>query len=398
MGNMRQNWNMTLRACYIGYITQAIVNNFAPLIFVWMMNNYGFSLGQIAFIPVLNFAIQLAVDLISAKYADKFGYRVYAIIAHLMSFFGMIALAFLPEILPPYAGVIIAVILMGIGGGIIEVLITPIVEACPTERKESAMQLLHSFYCWGQAGTVLISIIYFTFVGIEYWHTLICVFALIPVLNGYLFTYVPVGRTVPEEKQMNSSQLFSNKIFIMLMIMMICAGASELAMSQWSSAFAEEALHITKSAGDLAGPCAFALLMGTARALYGKYGENLPLLKGIILSALLCIVCYLFAALIPVSGLALLGCAVCGFSVGVFWPGTFSLAARFLPRGGTVMYALMALAGDIGGAAGPGLIGAVANAAGDNLRMGVLSGTIFPVVLLILAVVFMNSETKKSSV
>ncbi len=380
--NIRTDYTHTIYASYIGYITQAIVNNFAPLLFIHFMNEYAFTLRQITLITTINFIVQLLVDLISAKTIDKAGYRRSVMAAHVFAAAGLIGLTVLPEILPAYAGLLISVVLYAVGGGIIEVLISPIVESCPTKKKEAAMALLHSFYCWGHLGVVLFSTLFFAFAGIRRWRILALLFAAVPLFNLIYFSMVPIYPIVKEGKGMSITQLLKNGFFWLLFIMMICAGASEQAMSQWSSAFAESALHVSKTAGDLAGPSAFALFMGTARALYGKYSEKFPLLKTMIASSLLCIFCYLTAVFAEMPALGLLGCAVCGFSVGILWPGTFSLAAKGLPAGGTAMYALLALAGDVGCSSGPTTVGMISSLFSGNLKAGLTAAVIFPVLMM----------------
>ncbi len=380
---IRENYNHTIYASYIGYITQAVVNNFAPLLFITFSSRFGLSLEKIAWITTINFATQLIVDLISAKLIDAIGYRLSVVLAHIFSAAGLISLAVLPNVLTnPYTGILVSVIIYAVGGGLIEVMISPIVEACPTEKKESAMSLLHSFYCWGHVGVVLISTLFFSVLGIERWCYLAVLWAIIPVVNSFYFAFVPIYSITQDSKPMSIRKLLKEKVFWILVIIMICAGASEQAMSQWASAFAESALHVSKTVGDLAGPCTFAFLMGTARAMYGRLSDRLPLKKTMVICGVLCIASYLTAALSHSSVAGLVGCAVCGFSVGIFWPGTFSIAAVNLPTAGTAMYAFMALAGDVGCAGGPTLVGVVANVFRDNLKYGLFTAVVFPVTIL----------------
>ncbi len=382
--SIRDNYNHTIYASYVGYITQAIVNNFAPLLFLTFSRQFGLSLDKLALITTINFAVQLLVDLVSARVVDKIGYRICVVAAHVLSAAGLVGLAVLPRLLPDaYAGILVAVVLYAVGGGLIEVLISPIVESCPTERKEAAMSLLHSFYCWGHLAVILLSTLFFTLAGIERWPVLAALWALIPLANCFYFAKVPLYSVTGGQEPLSIGRLFGQKVFWLLMVLMVCAGAAEQGMSQWASAFAESALRLPKTVGDLAGPCLFALLMGTSRALYGKFSEKLPLKKAMIGCAALCVLCYLLASLTQSPILGLVGCAVCGFSVGIFWPGTFSIAAVALPGAGTAMYALMALAGDVGCSGGPTLVGFVANALGGDLKKGVLAAIIFPALILI---------------
>lgn len=385
LASIRRSYNHTIYASYVGYITQAIVNNFAPLLFLTFMADFSLTMDKITLITTVNFAVQLAVDAFAVKVVDRIGYRPCIVAAHVFAVLGLAGLALFPMVMPPFVGILAAVVMYAIGGGIIEVLISPIVEACPTDAKTAAMSLLHSFYCWGHVFLVVVSTAFFALFGMDSWRVMACIWALVPLANIFYFLLVPIYPIIEEgTKRMSLRELLGKRVFWLLLVMMVCAGASEQAMSQWSSAFAEKALGVSKTIGDLAGPCAFAVLMGTARALYGKFAEKIPLKAFMIGSTLLCIVCYLLAALSGNAMIGLIGCAVCGFSVGIFWPGTFSIAPGVLPGGGTAMYALMALAGDLGCSGGPTLVGLAANAAGGELRMGLLLAILFPVLMLIL--------------
>lgn len=381
---MKSKYQKTLIACYLGFITQAITANFAPLLFLTFHRTYQISLGRIAFISTAFFFTQLLVDLFCAKYVDRIGYRRSVIASEVFSASGLIGLAFLPSLLPdPYVGILISVIIYAMGSGLIEVLVSPIVEACPFDNKESVMSLLHSFYCWGSVGVILLSTIFFAIFGIENWRILSCIWALIPLFNTFNFISCPIESLTEEGEGFSIRQLFHIPIFWIALILMVCAGASEISMAQWASAYVESALGISKNIGDIIGPCLFAIMMGISRFFYGKYGEKLDLMKFMIASGILCLICYLLAALAPLPFLNLVGCSLCGFSVGIMWPGTISIASKKIPLGGTAMFALLAMAGDLGGAVGPGIVGLVTQAANDNLKIGVLAGCVFPAVLVL---------------
>ncbi len=381
---MKNQYNKTITACFVGYIVQAIINNFTPLLFLFFQKSYHIPLSQITLLVTFNFGIQLLIDLLSVGFIDKIGYRASMVIAHVLSAAGLILLAVLPDILPtPFSGILIAVMTYAIGGGLLEVLVSPVVEACPSDHKEKTMSMLHSFYCWGHAGVVLLSTLFFHMAGMENWKTLAVIWALIPLANAFAFTKVPIAALIEDGASgLRLTELFRMKLFWILFVMMICAGASEQAVSQWASTFAEMGLGISKTAGDLAGPMAFAILMGTSRAFYGKYGERIHPERFMIYSSCLCIVSYLGISLFPLPQLCLLACAVCGLSVGIMWPGTFSKASAALPKGGTAMFALLALGGDVGCSTGPTLVGLVSEAFGNDLKTGVLAGVIFPILLL----------------
>lgn len=381
---MKSKYQKTLIACYLGFITQAITANFAPLLFLTFHRTYQISLGRIAFISTAFFFTQLLVDLFCAKYVDRIGYRRSVIASEVFSASGLIGLAFLPSLLPdPYVGILISVIIYAMGSGLIEVLVSPIVEACPFDNKESVMSLLHSFYCWGSVGVILLSTIFFAIFGIENWRILACIWALIPLYNTFNFISCPIESLTEEGEGLSIRQLCHIPIFWLALVLMVCAGASEISMAQWVSAYVESALGISKSIGDIIGPCLFAVMMGMSRSFYGKYGEKIDLMKFMIGSGALCLVCYLLSALAPLPFLNLVGCAVCGFSVGIMWPGTISIASQKIPLGGTAMFALLAMAGDLGGSVGPGIVGFVTQNANDNLKVGMLAGCVFPTVLVL---------------
>lgn len=341
---MQQKYQKTIYACFVGYIVQAIVNNFVPLLFLTFEKSYHIPLSQITMLITINFGIQLLVDLLSAGFVDRIGYRVSVVLAHVFAAVGLVGLVLLPEIMPnAFAGLLVAVFIYALGGGLIEVLISPIVESCPTDNKEKAMSLLHSFYCWGHVGVVLLSTIFFGIFGIANWKILACIWALIPVINAFVFAKAPIAPLIEEgESGMTMLDLCKSKVFWVMMLMMLCAGASEQAVSQWASTFAEKGLGVTKTIGDLAGPMTFAILMGSSRAFYGKFGHKIDLDRFMLGSSVLCIFSYLLIAASPIPFLSLVGCGICGLSVGIMWPGTFSKASVALKNGGTAMFALLA--------------------------------------------------------
>lgn len=381
---MKNQYNRTVTACFTGYIVQAVVNNFVPLLFLTFQRTYGIPLAMITMLVTINFGVQLLVDMLSVGFVDKIGYRASMLIAHIFAAAGLILLTILPEVFPnPFIGILCSVMIYAIGGGLLEVVVSPVVEACPSDNKEKAMSMLHSFYCWGHVGVVAISTIFFKVFGISNWKILAVIWALIPLYNAVVFTKVPIASLIEEgETGLRMKELFSMKIFWILFLMMVCSGASEQAVSQWASTFAEKGLGISKMAGDLAGPMAFAALMGLSRVFYGKYGDKINLDRFMIYSSILCIISYLSISLIPVPQVSLIACAFCGLSVGIMWPGTFSKASAALPRGGTAMFAILALGGDLGCSGGPTLVGMVSTFFGENLRIGILAGVVFPVLLL----------------
>ena len=381
---MKNNFKITMTACFIGYIVQAIINNFVPLLFVTFQTTYDIPLGNITLLITINFVIQLFIDAFSAWFIDKIGYKTSIILAHVFASLGLILLMFLPDLIPNhFIGILISVIIYAIGGGLIEVLVSPIMEACPSDNKEKAMSLLHSFYCWGQVGVVLISTLFFVIFTTANWKILTLIWALIPLFNMILFIIAPINSLNEEgEKGCSILDLFKMQTFWLLMIMMLCSGAGEQAVSQWASTFAELGLGVSKTIGDLAGPMSFALLMGTSRLIYGKLGEKINLDHFMKLSLFLCIGSYLLISLVPIPAINLIGCGLCGFSVGILWPGTFSKASSTIKNGGTVLFALLALSGDVGCSLGPTLAGFMSGLFNDNLKIGILCAMIFPCLML----------------
>lgn len=382
---MKLQYKHTQYACYIGYITQAIVNNLAPLLFLTFQKEFAISLDKISLLIFVNFAFQILVDFLAAKYVDRIGYRPCMIFAHIFAVVGLVGFGIFPSLLPdPYLGLLLAILLNALGGGLLEVLVSPIVESLPNDEKSSAMSLLHSFYCWGHMGVVILSTLFFTTIGISNWRLLTALWAIVPLFNAFFFAKVPLNTLEAQEEAAHDfSSFVRSKLFWIFIVLMICSGASEQAMSQWSSLFAESGLKVSKTMGDLLGPCAFACLMGTSRAFYGKFGARISLQKFIIGSGFLCICSYLLATLSPFPLLSLVGCALCGLSVGIMWPGTFSLACEHCPGMSTAAFAMFALAGDLGCASGPALTGYVSSLFGENLKAGLLAALIFPILMLL---------------
>lgn len=393
---MSKNYRKTLTACYLGFITQAICANFAPLLFLKFHNDYQIPLGQIALISTVFFLTQLIVDVLCSYFADRIGYRKCVVASELCAAAGLIGLAFLPDLFPnPLTGIIISVIVYAIGSGLIEVLCSPIVEACPFDHKEAVMSLLHSFYCWGSVGVILLSTCFFAILGTDSWKWLACIWAVIPLYNIYNFATCPIEHTTDDGKGMKISGLFRVPLFWIAIILMVCAGASELSMAQWASAYTESALGFSKAVGDLAGPCMFAITMGVSRIIFGKYGDRLDLMRFMVGSGVLCLSCYIAASISNNPVIGLIGCIMCGFSVGIMWPGTISICSGCLPEGGTAMFALLAMAGDLGGAFGPSLVGNITQNAENDLRKGMLVGCVFPLVLILSLLILKNMRRTK---
>lgn len=380
------NYQATIYVCFASYIVQAIVNNFAPLLFLTFSSQFGIPLSKITLLITFNFALQLVVDLMSAFFVDQIGMKACAVLANILSAAGLILLAVLPHLFSDaFIGILLAVIVYACGGGLLEVVVSPIVESCPGGNKEAAMSLLHSFYCWGQVGVIALSTLFFATIGIQHWPVMSLLWGLFPVVTALLFTQVPV-RSIQEStgrQSVGMKTLLTNKTFLLFFVMMLCAGASEQAVSQWASTFAEKGLGVAKTIGDLAGPMSFAFLMGTSRAIYGKHGPEMNLKNYMLFSSLLCIGGYLLVSFSPLPALSLAGIGICGFAAGIMWPGTFSLSSAALPEGGTAMFSFLALAGDVGCSLGPTITGMVSSANNGSLQSGLAAAMIFPILMTI---------------
>ena len=391
-----KNYNLTVIACYLGMFSQAIVANFITMLFFMFHESYGVSYWMIALIPSVFFVIQILVDVFCAKYVTRIGQRKCIVASEMLVAAGLLLLAFLPNVLPnSFVGIIIATVVYAMGSGLVEVLVSPIMEACPFDHKDKVMSLLHSFYCWGVVATILIATGFFAIFGIKNWPFMSCIFALVPIVNVFLFSICPIESVTGEEKGLSISSLFKIPSFWVSIILMICAGASEISISQWASAFVESSLHISKTISDLVGPCLFAISMGISRVIYSVCGEKIKLEGFMIVSGLLSLGGYLLTSLSPWSVLSLIGCMLCGFSCGIMWPGTISISSQRIPLGGVSMFAFFAMAGDIGGAIGPNIVGSISDIVGGNLQRGILWGGIFPLILVVAVIVFVYLGKKR---
>ena len=410
------NYTHTLLACYISYIVQAIVNTLSPLLFVVYSERLGLSLLQISVLITFNFVIQLAVDIGSTFFITRIGYRRGVIIAQFLVITGLLLMPTLTALMSSkFAALLISSTIMCSGGGLIEVIVSPVVEAIPGDKKASDMSILHSFYCWGQVIVVLVTTVYLAVFGLDAWRFLPLLFALFPITAAFMYFFVPINQLSEDEDTRGFLHLFRQNGFITMIVIMVCAGASEVALSQWASLFAEKGLGISKSLGDLLGPCSFAVAMGLSRVVFGKYASRIRLEKWILASFILCAASYLITVFSTIPALSFLGFALCGISVAILWPGTYSIGARFIPTGGTLMFALFAFSGDLGCTLGPDLIGIVSDKvlkngsnltgilSGDStaiaLKAGILSAIIFPLIGVLASLVLIrkmkNSGYKK---
>lgn len=403
-------------ACYLGMITQAVSINFPALLYVVFHQEYGVSFSALGTLVVMIFAAQMLVDIWCAHNVERIGYRAASVAAAGFSAAGMLLLPLLVTTLPPplvFPGIVVALLLTAIGSGFLEVIVSPLIEALPSRRKAADMAILHAAYCWGFVICVLGSTAFFALFGLRRWPLLAVLWSILPLIGTYLFAFAPLRSPVAEGQQaMRLGELFRSRAFPLMLLMMVCGGAAEQAMAQWASLFAQLGMGVSKTAGDLLGPLLFAVLMGSSRTYYGVRCSSLDLKKELRRCALLGVCGYLLAVFGQHPILCLVGCGVCGYAVGIFWPGTISLSAKFFPLGGSAMFSLLAMGGDIGCMLGPGLVGWVsdgiqglyAHATGfagmvtrllgtaENVQMslktGLLTALLFPVgILLLLRVV-----------
>ena len=375
------DYNKTKTACYLGFVTQAIVANFVPLLFIAFHREFGVPIANLALIPAVFYIVQLVTDLLCAKFRN-IDYRKSIIISEITSALGLIGLIFMPQLFAnPMTGILICICVYAVGSGLIEVLCSPIIEACPFPNKESMMSLLHSFYCWGAVGVILGSTVFFTLFGLNNWRILACIWALVPLYNIINFAKCPIDPIVKDTESMSMGQLLGNRMFWLFLILMVAAGASESTMAQWASAFAEASLGVDKAIGDLIGPCGFAFCMGLGRLWYGKKGQDLDLTSYMTGAGILSVITYLTASLSPIPFVSLIACMLSGLAVGIMWPGSISITSARIPKGGTALFALLALGGDAGGTFGPSLVGLCTGTSNGNLQNGILAATVFPVIL-----------------
>ena len=389
---MTKSYKSTQIACYVGFVVQAIINNFLPILFIIFNTRYNLNYEQLGRLLFVNFFTQLVADMLTPAIVKKIGYRGAAISCHALAALGLVLLGTLPNIFTQniYPCLVVSVIIYAIGSGIIEVCLSPIVELLPNEKKAASMAFTHSFYSWGQAFTVVITTVLLFAFGQDNWKFIPLLWAIIPFFNMFNFMYVPIIEEQHNaEKSETLASLFKTREFWCFTIFMVCAGASEIAMAEWASIFAQNALGVNKMTGDLLGPCAFAIFMGGGRVLFGTLDGKFSPKKALIINNILCFICYVAVAVCNIPILSLLACALCGFTVSLSWPGTYSMAAKHFPHGGTLMFSILALCGDLGCSTGPWILGAVANR--FTLQSGFLVCALFPLAM-ILAAVFLNKE------
>lgn len=392
----RIGYKHTVAASFTAFVVQAVVNNFAPLLFLTFQAQYGIELSKITVLITANFFIQIFVDLTAVLFVDRIGYRASTVLAHAMCATGLIFMTILPEILPSaFAGLLISVFCYAVGAGLLDITINPIVNSCPSTNSNQLLCLLHSFYCWGSVAAVGISTLFFALFSTDNWKIMSLIWAILPIVNAVMFTRVPIAPVVGEdEEKLSIKDMLKTKAFWIFMVLILCAGSSEQAVSQWASTFAEKGLGVSKTVGDLAGPMLFSVLMGVSRMIYGKFGDKIDLDGMMIFSGALCMVSYLLIALSSSAVLGLVGVALCGFSVGIMWPGTFSKASAGIKGGGTAMFALLALGGDLGCSSGPTFAGMMASAFDDDLKKGILCAIFFPALLTVLTIFTKRRKAK----
>ena len=382
-------------ASYVGFVVQAVINNFLPILFIVFQNVYGLSYEKLARIIVFNFATQIIVDMCVPKIISALGYRKCAVMCQGLAALGLMMLGILPNIMEnTYFAIIMSVMVYAFGSGLMEVALSPLVEGLPSKNKRGSMAILHSFYCWGQAFTVIVTTALVLGFGFKNWTYVPLVWASIPFFNMFAFLKVPIIEPDKTEKRDGLLNLLRNDKFRLYMIMMLCAGAAEVAMAQWASLFAQNALGVSKVVGDLAGPCAFAVFMGTGRIWYALAAKKVSFKKTIIVMSIGACICYMMVAICNVAAVSLVFCAICGFTVSIAWPGIYSAGAVAFPKASAVMYSVFAMCGDTGCALGPWLIGIIADNLGLNI--GFAAASIFPIGMILSAVLLLKKDCKST--
>lgn len=398
---MKFTFKHTKLACYSSYMSSAVAINFPPILFIFFHKQFGLSLIDLGALISLNFGVQMITDIIGASIIDKkITCKQAAVTADALVAIGLLLLGVLPQIMSTkFLALIIATVVYSVGCGLLEVIISPIIEAIPEDGKASNMALLHSFYCWGQMVAILFSTLLLFIIGNHNWWIISILWAIVPAFASLLFSKVPVN-TLPKEEKKSAISLFKNKIFLLFLLLMTASGAAEIAVAQWASMFVETALGVSKTTGDLLGPCMFALLMGISRVIYAKYSEKLNLSNYIAFCGILCIISYLVMVFVPDKYIALAAVGVVGFSVGIMWPGTLSLVSLKFPLGGTVMFAYLAIFGDIGCTTGPALAAAVSENAvllGSPLKAGILACVVFPATVVVLTLLLKKMRSEENA-
>lgn len=381
-------YKSTIRACYIGNLVGALVTNLSPLLFVILMGSYNLSFEQVGRLVLINFFTQIIADLAFSKPVDTYGVRPFITLGHALVFIGFVMFAFSPRLFPhsPYTGLMLATVVFSCGGGLLELLLSAIVQAVPSDAKAAAMSLLHSFYAWGFIVVVVLTFLMLKLFGSANWPWLFLIWSLVPLFNFFNFLRVPLPPQVPDEHRTSTRVLASTPFFIFVVLGIALGGAAEVSMSQWTSAYAETTLGLSKQTGDLLGLCLFAGLLGLGRVLYGTYGKRFDIWRVMFLGSLFAAGCYLVAALSQHPIVSLVACAFCGLGVALLWPGSVTNAAHRFPFAGASMFAILAAGGDTGAAVGPWLLGLIADQIPTDfplspLRVGMVIGTLFPLAM-----------------
>ena len=384
-------YKATRVACYIGYIVQAIINNFLPILFIALQDVYGLGYEKLARLMVFNFATQIITDIVTPKITAKIGYKNTVVMCHFCAALGLALLGILPKLISPYIAIIVSIIIYAFGSGLIEVIVSPIIEMLPTENKSGNMSILHSFYCWGQAFTIIGTTLLLKIFGYSLWAFVPVIWAIIPFINMFFFMGVPIVEPPKEARRTGLRTLLKNKRFLIFMVMMLCAGATEIAMAEWASMFVQKGLGVSKVVGDLAGPCAFALFMGLGRMWYAFVSAKVDFRKTLIVLSSVCFICYIAVALSNIPWISLVFCAICGFTVSITWPGIYSAGAKEFKEGSSVMFSVFAMCGDTGCCLGPWVLGIVADNFG--LKMGFGVNSVFAVILIIACILLGKNKT-----
>ena len=348
-------------ACEFGITTQSAVNNLAPILFVIFKDNFGISYTMIASLMLFNFLVQIATDFTAIKILGILDYRKSGILAQACAALGLIMLGVLPNIIPIYPALFTSTLFMAFGGGLLEVMVSPIVDSLEKGQSSAKMNMLHSFFCWGQVAVVLTATAAIKLFGSNIWYIIPISWAIVPIISIFMFSVVPIPEIARAERRSGEKLPVKSKAFLFMCFLMVASGASEITMAEWASVFAQKGLGIDKFTGDILGPCLFAVLMGSGRLLFGVFGSRVRLKSALTYYSILCTICYIVAATAKNPYIALFFCALTGFSVSIMWPGVYSYSSSVIKQGKTAMFGILALCGDVGCSLGSWLTGSMSD-------------------------------------
>lgn len=355
-----KSYQLTTISCFVGIFCQAVSSNITAILFIPLMTLYGLSYVHLGLLVGINFTTQVLVDIIASRLVDRYGFRVFVLPSDILAVIGLVLFGLTPVLFDNIlTGLVFSTIIFSASCGLQEVMLSPIVNAIPHNDKGPAMALMHSFYAWGQVATIIITTLFLFFFGIENWQVIVFLWALVPLVNFFMFLAAPFPGVIHENQRMTMRDLILKPFYLVALLAIMGGAATELVMNQWSSTFSEKVLELPKVTGDILGMCGFAVFLGLGRVLYGRYGSKINMNNVLVGSAAAAVVCYIAVAISPLPAISLAACAVCGLAASLLWPGTLVITAEKYPLAGAWIFAILAAAGDIGAASGPFAAGVI---------------------------------------